>query len=360
MSNKTFNDLWHSTQKSLESIAVNDYQKLALEPEFDRQAAQRCVFELYAKYILVANRLEEVYDQMIQPQKRLIIRTLLDSTLGRIIELKHDLVAIDMNEFSYNDDVIKDLNLLPNDMELRIPRYFLRENHSDITYKKKFIDDILTKLGWLDEEIVVEKMSELQAIHIIQMHERARQGRLRAQFMKEIKQLKEKGKPDAVKDQTDGLVAAMRIQKVWRGFTDRRKTRHGKVEEMYLIGMIPRPIQRNEELIENGKKVRHMIKLKYPIVYYVSYDLYLIQRCERRYEIQKKFKQGYENDLTDAKEEILRKYSTTLSEQIADEVRDWFKEYQNRVGKFPEFPTEENGGSRQLLSRQGNRISTNV
>lgn len=85
----------------------------------------------------------------------------------------------------------------------------------------------------------------------------------------------------------------------------------------------------------------------------------MIQRCERRYEIQRKFKEDYENALTDAKDDILKKYSTTLSEQIADEVRNWFKEYQNRVGKFPEFPTEENGGSRQLLSRQGNQDNFN-
>lgn len=147
MSNKTYNDQWHSTQKLLETLAVSDYQKLALDPEYDRPIAQRCVFELYAKYIVAANRLENVYDQMIQPQKRIIIRKLLDSTLGRIIELKHDMVAIDMMEFSYNDDVIRDLKLLPQDIELRIPRYFLRENQEDITYKKKFIDDILLRLG---------------------------------------------------------------------------------------------------------------------------------------------------------------------------------------------------------------------
>lgn len=255
MSNKTYNDLWHSTQKLLETLAVSDYQKLALDPEFDRSVAQRCVFELYARYILLANRLEDVYDQMVQPQKRLLVRRLLDATLGRVIELKHDLVAIDMNEFSYNDDVIRDLKLVPHDLELKIPRYFLRENHTDIAYKRKFIDDILLKLGWLDEEIVEEQMTELQAIQIIQMHERARQGRLRAQFMKEIKQLKEKGKPDAVKDRTDGLVAAMRIQKMWRGFVDRRKTRHGKIAEMFLIGMIPETQSRNLELVELDKAV---------------------------------------------------------------------------------------------------------
>lgn len=81
--------------------------------------------------------------------------------------------------------------------------------------------------------------------------------------MKEIKQLKEKGKPDAIKDRTDGLVAAMRIQKVWRGFTTRRKTKHGKVEEMYLIGMIPRPERQNEALVETDRKVIFFLTPKF-------------------------------------------------------------------------------------------------
>lgn len=81
-----------------------------------------------------------------------------------------------------------------------------------------------------------------------------------------------------------------------------------------------------------------------------------VQRCERRYGIQESYRRSYENALKEAKEDILNKYSTTLSEQIADEIRNWFKEYKNRSGKFPEFPTEENGGSIQL-ARQGNQIS---
>ncbi len=70
--------------------------------------------------------------------------------------------------------------------------------------------------------------------------------------MKEIRMLKEKGKPDGVKEKTDGLMAAMKIQKLWRGFATRRKTRRRKLEEMYLIGMIPRPNDKknvpNEEM----------------------------------------------------------------------------------------------------------------
>lgn len=73
--------------------------------------------------------------------------------------------------------------------------------------------------------------------------------------MKEIRGLKEKGKPDGVKEKTDGLVAAMKIQKVWRGFTTRRITRRRKLEEMFLIGMISRPTQKNLDAFENQEKV---------------------------------------------------------------------------------------------------------
>lgn len=179
MSNKTFTDLWRVTQKELEDLAVSDYQNQALDPEFDKRIIQKNVYELYVKYILAANRLEEIYDQMVQPQKRLLVRKLLDGSLGRVIELKQDLVNIDMMEFSYNDAVMMELRLTPNDIELHIPRYFVRENVEDIEYKKKFIDTLLIKLGWLDEETEEEKLNELDAVRIIQMHERARQGRLR-------------------------------------------------------------------------------------------------------------------------------------------------------------------------------------
>lgn len=180
MSNKTYNDLWRATQKQLEDLAVSDYQHQALDPEFDKRIVQKNVYGLYVKYILAANKLEEIYDQMVQPQKRLLVRKLLDGSLGRVIELKHDLVNIDMMEFSYNDVVMIEQKLTPNDIELRIPRYFIRENAENIECKKKFIDNLLIKLGWLDEETEEEKLSELDAIRIIQMHERARQGRLRS------------------------------------------------------------------------------------------------------------------------------------------------------------------------------------
>jgi len=61
-------------------------------------------------------------------------------------------------------------------------------------------------------------MSLEEAIRVIQIHERARQGRLRAKFMREIRQQEEREKKAALRGAPtlDPEVASIRIQKVRR------------------------------------------------------------------------------------------------------------------------------------------------
>lgn len=330
MSNQVYDYLWHRTQDDLERLTCLDYERQALDTELDKNVAQASVYELYVKYILIANKLEEIYDQMLQPQKRMLIRRLLDASLGRVVELKYDLVNIDMMEFSYNDDVIAQLGLTPLDIEIRIPKYFRREREEELITRKRTMDDILIKLGYLDEEVIEEKMTELEAIRIIQSHERARQGRLRAQFMKELKTLKEKGKSDSSREKESGLVAAMKIQKTWRGFTTRKKTRRRKMEEMVLIGMLPPPVSTKSNAIEESDQI-----------------------TQQRYRLQQEFQKEYENSLLTTKDELNAKLGSGMAEDIADEIRNWFQEYKEKTGKLPDFPSEDAGGSRIILSRQG-------
>lgn len=185
MSTATYNALWHSAQTDLEQLAAQDYINQDVEPDPDRQLVRTTAFELYVRYIVVANRLETVHDAMLQPQKRVLIRKLLDACLGRAIELKHDLVSIDMMEFNYADSVLASLQLTPIDVELRIPRYFRRERAQQIADRERFIDSLLIRFGWLEEKVEVEPMTELEAIQLLQSHERARQGRLRFVCFKE-------------------------------------------------------------------------------------------------------------------------------------------------------------------------------
>lgn len=68
-----------------------------------------------------------------------------------------------------------------------------REREEELRQRRQTMDDILRRLGFYEEGESQEPMTEGQAVRLIQIHERARQGRLRAQFMREIRLLKEKG-----------------------------------------------------------------------------------------------------------------------------------------------------------------------
>lgn len=74
--------------------------------------------------------------------------------------------------------------------------------------------------------------------------------------MKELKMLKEKGKSEGAKERESGLNAAMKIQKTWRGFATRKKTRRRKMEEMVLIGMIPPLVATRSLAIEESEMVK--------------------------------------------------------------------------------------------------------
>lgn len=63
--------------------------------------------------------------------------------------------------------------------QVNIPNYYRRERAQEIADRKKTMDDILKKLGFYEEEYTGIEMTEDEAIRLIQIHERARQGRLR-------------------------------------------------------------------------------------------------------------------------------------------------------------------------------------
>ena len=68
---------------------------------------------MFVKYVQIFRKLEQCYDQIVHPQKRRIIRTILDGCMGRILELKHEMITMDYSEYHYFDDILADLKLTP-------------------------------------------------------------------------------------------------------------------------------------------------------------------------------------------------------------------------------------------------------
>ena len=102
--------------------------------EKDRELAYKAVSKLYLQYVKIFRTLDSCYDQMVHPQKRMLLRKLLDSTIGRILELKHDLVNLDNLEYSYHDGTMAELGYNPAEVELIVPKFVITDRTESINY----------------------------------------------------------------------------------------------------------------------------------------------------------------------------------------------------------------------------------
>ncbi|XP_043471559.1 dynein regulatory complex protein 11 [Leptopilina heterotoma] len=332
MSNETYDYIWKEAQILLDEVLQLDTNTQSAKPPKDRKKAHNVASELYVRYIVVFNKLELCYDQLMQPQKRILVKKSLDLTMGRILELKHELVEIDLSEHNYFDDILIKCKVTTQEVEIQVPKYFRRERENEIWERRKFIEDTLRNIGALDEIIDPKRMTEAEAIRLIQSHERARQGRLRFQFMKEIREMKDRStikQESGVSKEESDVAAALRIQKIWRGYTTRRQIRKRKIEEMLLLGMV----QPCQEITDNARQAEKIVQY--------------------RYEKQHEYKEQFEILTKEWKESIQKERSALMEENIRQEIRNWVNSYFQQTGKIPELPSAESGGSRMIFSRQG-------
>uniref|UniRef100_A0A8B9L4S1 IQ motif containing with AAA domain 1 n=1 Tax=Astyanax mexicanus TaxID=7994 RepID=A0A8B9L4S1_ASTMX len=175
--------IWAEAQGALADLLEDEIPPTSLRPQKDRFQAFHTLATFYLRYLHIFRRLEEVYDQIVHPQKRQVVRQVLEGVMGRLVELKNEMVELEFSEFHYLDDLLQDLKMTPEDLDVPIPRYFIRERMKALKERERMLAHILDKKGSLNQEPV---MSVERAVQLLQVSERARQGRLRAHFMKEI------------------------------------------------------------------------------------------------------------------------------------------------------------------------------
>ena len=93
---------------------------------------------LYIKYIDIYRKLEECYDQMVHPQRRIFIKRSLECCVVRICEIKKDLIAMNPRPNSiyvHLDQLLFDLKYDPSIIEIPIPRYFQEDDRLPVELK---------------------------------------------------------------------------------------------------------------------------------------------------------------------------------------------------------------------------------
>ncbi|XP_073765641.1 uncharacterized protein isoform X1 [Danio rerio] len=331
MSHSTYNSLWSEAHEELSCLLPQELPEEPIRPERDRVVFFQRIATFYVRYVQIFRHLEEAYDQSVHPQKRRVIRQVLDSVMGRVLELKNEMVEKEFSEYHYMDDVIQDLKLTPEDLEIPIPRYFIRERNKVLQDRERMFAAILNQMDVMEKSgpPVMRMLTLERTIKVIQVAERARQGRLRAKFMREIHRDSERQKRADIETVSSDQ-AAVCIQKVWRGFMQRKITKRLREEEMIFLGMALDP------------------KLSYPS----QTELIAQNNKALRRTRQEEHEDDYQKSIGSVVHQLREVEGSEMKETMKDQIRQWFIECRDATGSFPDYPEEEDGGSALIFAEK--------
>ncbi|NWT79602.1 DRC11 protein, partial [Lanius ludovicianus] len=325
----TYVKLWADTQRELDIMLQREREEF-LQPQEDHEKVRKMLATAYIQYLAIFRKLEEAHDHLIHQQKRAAVRQVLDGVMGRILEIKREMVALEKSECHHMDDILMDLQRVPEDIDIPIPKYFVKENLSILQDRERFLDEILLNAGLLEQEPVMAMTLE-EGIKVVQVAERARQGRARAAFMKRI-YLEEKRQSQKV-DQEMGKNpndAATCIQKVWRGYRQRKATEKLREEEMVFLGM-------NSAEMINGPGS-------------LPPDLEAMSSLQtgagKANVLQGEFQEREEPSF---RQKLRQTEGSHIKETLQDQISQCFIECRHITGRFPDYPPENTGGSTAIF-----------
>ncbi|CAF2772312.1 unnamed protein product [Rotaria sp. Silwood2] len=323
MSHISYNKQWQDAQIAMVDMLAIETPEQPRGPENDINAAFQLVATMFVKYVQIFRKLEQCYDQIVHPQKRRLIRIVLDGCMGRIIELKHEMISMDYSEYHYFDDILADLKLTPNDLEIPIPNYFVLERAQAIEKRERLLGQILARMT-LDTETqeTTGIMTMDDAIRIIQSHERARQGRLRAKQIGELRLNDQRARQRANMGESkmDKVLAATIIQKYYRRYVVRRE----------------------------AMPTFHKDPLKRLLADVRAHE-------DERRKRQEKHEITYQQALIATREKIKQTEGPDMKERLQDQIRQCkvvLSFCRNVSQKFPDFPDEDDGGSNKIFEKK--------
>ena len=275
--------------------------------------------QLYVRYMQIFKKLEECYDCMVHPQKRIDVLKVLKIVMTRVVELKHRLVKWNPTnpdvgeppfpwEYIDLDEILVDLKLPPSTIDVPIPNYFVEDNIAEIRSRNKLVEGYMKLKHGIEKKLVDEgnklefefPFSLADAIAQIQRNERGRQGRMRAvQILHREKRANGTGE-DLIGSVTkvDTTSAAKSLQRLFRGFNSRKKVVRSRDSEMVFIGM---KHQTNDHIhMLEREKAKDLVKCKSD---------------------QKEYKIGYENGLVEAREMLLEEQGPELRDEMMEQRR---------------------------------------
>ncbi|XP_012935147.1 dynein regulatory complex protein 11 [Aplysia californica] len=328
MSQKHYIKKWDLTQKDLNRIVRIERPKKPVPADKEKKSAFGNISLRYIKYVRIYQRLEKCYDYMVHPQKRILIGKLLEGVTGRVVELREELIRLDICEYSFMGEVCQDLKLTLPDVEMRLSKYMALDKVVKVRKRMQMLDYILASMNLDDDQEETEDVYTVQeAVLLIQRNERCYQARRR---WKKVK-LRRKGKRKSVKDFTPldqvSVNAVIKFQSMWRGHADRKQIHSMRQKMDISLGMLMPPPTMNIKVTEAK----------------VTSD---------RFKEAQANDDDYKTNIIMSTEEMQEKKAAAMAEEMKTSIYQWILECRNITGEFPVYPEEADGGSAALFSHK--------
>ena len=260
MSNKYYDELLSEAINDYNSLYSEEFglwdKKVAEGQRLNRpdkpQAYMEFMIHLYISYVKNFRKLEDVYDQLTHPQKRMLFRAILDNTMMRLVEIRHLIVVLNTapdakapkSNFVNFDELLFSLKITPEQLEIPIPRY-LREDTPAMLERDHRVEDYLKMEDRHlpeEEEIAIRNPVEMEPgteIWMILVNERGRQGIQRGVENREKMKMKKKNKNKEANEPNKEEQSMFILQKYIRAFIDREAVEKMRNEEMEFLGILP-------------------------------------------------------------------------------------------------------------------------
>lgn len=259
MSNQFFEIQWRDAIKRFQ-----DTYELELEP-LKQQLSKGKVkkdsdwfdhySQLYLNYLKIYQKLEKCYEFSNNPQKKGILREMLMDSIKRVLIVKKDLIrfytftpAIN-SDFLNLDKTLEKMGLLPSDLDVPVPMFFLSEKDES---RERVIQSLFDELH--EQNVFTEshplysrknpyELSFAEAVQNIVNYERGRQaiqaGLLEKEKLMQILKKHEMDQQDHINQfQNDDLKKKqnlLTVQKFIRGFFERKNYFLLKKQEAFFL-----------------------------------------------------------------------------------------------------------------------------
>ncbi|KFP01795.1 IQ and AAA domain-containing protein 1, partial [Calypte anna] len=308
---RSHNKMWRDAMKDLDILLWREKEEF-LQPEVNPMKVFEILATSYIKYMQICRKLVMAQDHLVCQQKQTVIRQVLDGVIGRILEIKKEMVELEKSEFQHMDNILVELQLLPEDLEVPIPTYFIKDNLEVLQQRERILDEIL-----LNDELETQAITSEEPVTVTEVEEKPQQDRRPAAFMKQAYSAKWKES-----DLPRIINAATCIQKVWRGYVQRKKTKKIREEEMIFLGMYPTP------------------PLKATSIPQIP--------AGQSNELQGEVQTGEEK--VPIKDKLREMERVSMKKTLQDQVGQCFIECWHVIGRFPDYPNEKAGGSMALFT----------